>query len=88
MAALILDFPIEHRAASFDPQPLTRKELRALLRRTLNIADDLVARLDALEGDADFEDGGDDEPSLAGPIGGASQAAWTAGGDRDLEKAS
>ena len=41
--------------------------------------------LDAIDGDADLEDGGDAEPSLASPTGGDSQIIWCAGSDDDRE---
>lgn len=47
--------PIEHPA-------LSRQRLRSRLCRLI---DRLVAALDEIDGDPDFEDGGDDEPSLA-----------------------
>ena len=36
-------------------------------------------------GDADLEDGGDEEPSLASLVGGESQIGWCAGSDDDRE---
>ena len=41
--------------------------------------------LDAIDGDADLEDGGEGEPSLASPIGGESQIIWCAGADDDRD---
>jgi hypothetical protein len=41
--------------------------------------------LDDIDGDADLEDGGDDEPSLGAPIGGDSQLCWSAGSDDDRD---
>ena len=41
--------------------------------------------LDAIDGDADLEDGGDAEASLASPAGGESQLCWSAGCDDDRE---
>jgi hypothetical protein len=32
--------------------------------------------LDTIDGEADLEDGGDDEPALASPVGGDSQIIW------------
>ncbi len=48
----------------------------SLIEQAINI-------LDALDGDADLEDGRDGEPSLASPIGGESQICWCAGCDDD-----
>lgn len=47
--------PIEHPA-------LTRQRLRI---RLCNLIDRLMTALDEIDGDPDFEDGSDDEPSLA-----------------------
>ncbi len=47
--------PLDHPAAS-----------RHVLRQRLaKLIDRLICALDAIDGDADFEDGADDEPSLA-----------------------
>jgi hypothetical protein len=45
-----------------------------------------ISILDAIDGDADLEDGGDGEPSLASPAGGDSQIIWCAGCDDDREQ--
>ena len=54
-------------------------------------ADSLIERansiLDAIDGDADLEDGGDGEPSLASPIDRDSQLCWSAGCDDEREQA-
>jgi hypothetical protein len=42
--------------------------------------------LDHLDGDADIEDSGEAEPSLACPVGGDDQTIWCAGGDDDREQ--
>jgi hypothetical protein len=42
--------------------------------------------LDTIDGDADLEDGGNGEPSLASPVGGGSQICWSAGSDDDREQ--
>jgi hypothetical protein len=44
-----------------------------------------ISILDAIDGDADLEDGADDEPSLGSPVGGESQLCWNAGSDDDRE---
>ncbi len=44
-----------------------------------------ISILDTLDGDADLEDGGDGEPSLASPGGGESQIIWCAGADDDRD---
>jgi hypothetical protein len=43
--------------------------------------------LDTIDGDADLQDGGNGEPSLAFPIGGDNQIVWCAGCDDDREQA-
>jgi len=48
-----------------------------LIQQAINI-------LDAIDGDADLEDGGDAEPSLA-PDWGISQFCWSAGCNDDRE---
>ncbi len=45
-----------------------------------------ITILDTIDGDADLEDGGDGEPSLASPSGGESQIIWCAGRDDDWEQ--
>ncbi len=50
-----------------------------------SLIEQAISILDALDGDADLEDGGEDEPSLAAPIGGDSQLCWSAGSDDDRE---
>ncbi len=50
-----------------------------------SLIEQAVSILDALDGDADLEDGGDGEPSLASPAGGESQLCWCAGSDDDRE---
>ncbi len=50
-----------------------------------SLIEQAISILDTLDGDADLEDGGDGEPSLASPIGGESQLCWSAGGDDDRE---
>lgn len=66
---------------------------RGTAAHALDVVDELIAVLDGLdapredlEPDADLEDGGDAEPSLAAPTGGPSQRVWAAGGSQDLER--
>ncbi|GJD32835.1 hypothetical protein PMNALOAF_4114 [Methylobacterium adhaesivum] len=48
----------------------------------------LLAILDALDGEADLEDGADAEPSLGAPENPhGSQASWMRGSDTDCEAA-
>ncbi len=58
-------------------------------RRWRFYAETLIERaisiLDTLDGDADLEDGGDGEPSLASPAGGECQIIWCAGADDDCD---
>lgn len=69
--SLALVQPIEHPAVE-------RQRIRRKLERVI---DKLIAALDLIDGDADFEDTGDNEPSLAHPEAGpwhsqAAVAAW------------
>jgi hypothetical protein len=50
-----------------------------------SLIEQAITILDTLDGDADLEDGGEDEPSLASPIGGQSETCWCAGCDDDRE---
>ena len=72
------------------PIPLTGPALRISLEEAaqtaLDAADRIIAVLDRMDGDADQEDGGDDEPSLAAPENAAgSQVVYMRGSDRDGE---
>lgn len=73
--------PVEHPA-------LTKQRLRSRLCRLI---DRLVTALDDIDGDPDFEDGADDEPSLSAAIPRAdwtgSQDAWIQSPDDDREEA-
>ncbi|MBB2964337.1 hypothetical protein [Methylobacterium sp. R2-1] len=64
---------------------IPRAEFERLAELALDVVDRIVLLLDQADGDSDFEDGGDAEPSLAAPVGGPSQRAWASGGDRDLK---
>jgi hypothetical protein len=50
-----------------------------------SLIEQAITILDTIDGDADLEDGGDAEPSLASPAGGESQIGWCAGADDDRE---
>ncbi len=50
-----------------------------------SLIEQAISILDTLDGDADLEDGGEGEPSLASPIGGESQIIWCAGADDDRD---
>jgi hypothetical protein len=52
-----------------------------------SLIEQAITIVDALDGDADLEDGGDGEPSLASPSGGDGQIIWCAGSDDDREQA-
>ncbi|MCJ2063062.1 hypothetical protein MKK63_10110 [Methylobacterium sp. J-088] len=71
-------------------EPLTGPALRASLEEAaqiaLDAADRIIAVLDRMDGDADHEDGADDEPSLAAPENvTGSQVTWLRGNDQDGE---
>ncbi len=53
-----------------------------------SLIEQAITILDAIDGDADLEDGGDGEPSLASPVGGDSQIIWCAGADDDRDQSS
>ena len=78
----IVRFPASRRLQA---TTIPREEFQRLADLALDVVDQIVAILDAADGDADFEPDADAEPSLAAPHGGASQVIWMAGGDRDLE---
>ena len=69
--------PVEHPAVE-------RQRIRRKLERVI---DKLMTALDAIDGDADLEDTGDDEPSLSAPLPYASisQSLWADGGEDDRE---
>ncbi len=51
-----------------------------------SLIEQAISILDAIDRDADLEDGGDGEPSLASSVGGDSQLCWSAGSDDDREQ--
>ena len=78
-------------AAEIPSEPLTGAALRASLEEAaqtaLDAADRIIAVLDRMDGDADHEDSGDAEPSLAAPENTAgSQVVYMRGGDQDREE--
>ena len=87
--ANILHFPDRRqRGAGLGPQPVdpaVRAQVERAAQAALDTADRLIAILDRWDGDADLEDGGDDEPSLGAPEDHASQIVWLRGGGADLE---
>lgn len=78
----VVRFPGGKKAAA---APIPREEFERLAEMALDIVDRIVALLDAEDGDADAEDGGDAEPSLGAPEGHESQVVWLRGTGRDLE---
>ena len=71
-------------------EPLSDVDLRthieAEAQAALDVADRLIALLDRIDGDADREDGGDAEPSLAAPENHhGAQVTWLRGNDADRE---
>ncbi len=66
--------------------PALRASLEEAAQIALDVADRIIAVLDSLDGDADHEDSGDDEPSLATPENATgSQVTWLRGNDQDRE---
>lgn len=64
---------------------IPREEFQRLADLALDVVDQIVAILDAADGDADFELDADLEPSLGAPEGHESQVVWLRGGARDFE---
>ena len=64
---------------------MTRSEYRRWRFYAESLIEHAITILDTLDGDADLEDGGDGEPSLASPAGGESQIIWCTGSDDDRE---
>jgi hypothetical protein len=86
----VLTFIRRPKPAAPDLEPLAGAALRASLEEAaqtaLDAADRIIAVLDRLDGDADHEDGGDAEPSLAAPENHeGSQVVYMRGGDQDHE---
>ena len=66
--------------------PALRVSLEEAAQTALDAADRIIAVLDQPDGDADHEDSGDDEPSLAAPENAtSSQVVYMRGSDRDGE---
>ncbi len=65
---------------------MTRAEYRRWRASVEHVIQQAIDLLDQLDGDPDLEDGADDEPSLASPVGGDSQICWSAGADDDREQ--
>ena len=86
----VLTFTPRPKLVAPELEPLTGPALRASLEEAaqtaLDAADRIIAVLDRMDGDADHEDGGDAEPSLAAPENvTGSQVVYMRGGDRDGE---
>jgi hypothetical protein len=64
---------------------MPRSEYRRWRFYAESLIEQAISILDTLDGDADLEDSGDGEPSLASPVGGESQIVWCAGRDDDRE---
>ena len=78
----IVRFPASRRLQA---TTIPREEFQRLADLALDVVDQIVAILDAADGDADFEPDADTEPWLAAPIGSDCQVIWMRGSDRDLE---
>ncbi len=65
---------------------MTQAEYRKWRFYAESLIEQAISIPDALDGDADLEDGGDREPSLASPVGGDSQINWSAGCYDDREQ--
>lgn len=78
----LIRFPASRRIQA---TTIPREEFERLAELALDVVDQIVAILDAADGDADLEDGGDAEPSLGAPEGQDCQIVWLRGGSGDLE---
>lgn len=76
---------IPFRPRRLPPVPDTRTRVAGALALALDAVDQMLAVLDGLDRDQDFENGGDAEPSLAAPENDGCQVVWLRGGERDLE---
>ena len=89
----VLTFTLRPKPATLEAlRPLAGADLRASLEEAaqtaLDAADRIIAVLDRMDGDADHEDNGDAEPSLAAPENATgSQVVYMRGGDQDREEA-
>jgi hypothetical protein len=88
MGDLLTFRPRPKPAAPSVPESLTEAEIRArveaIAEAALDAADDIIALLDRMDGDADLKDDGDAEPSLAAPENHyGSQIGWCRGSDGD-----
>lgn len=81
--ANVLTFPMRPDRGCITPEVRAGLELAA--QTALDTADRIIALLDRLDGDAEHEEGGDDEPSLGAPEDHASQVVWLRGADDDRE---
>lgn len=79
----VIRFPASGRIQA---ATIPREEFERLADLALDVVDHIVAILDEIDGDANFEQGADAEPSLGAPEDGESQIVWLRGGDRDLER--
>jgi hypothetical protein len=81
--------PASEADCSRDPAAAIRSRSTSLeeaAQTALDAADRIIAVLDRLDGDADHEDNGDAEPSLAAPENNeGSQVVYMRGSDRDGE---
>ena len=64
----------------------TRQRIEEAAQSALDTAERLIALLDQLDADPDWEDGGDAEPSLGAPEHHASQITWLRGSSSDHEQ--
>ncbi|MCJ2101849.1 hypothetical protein [Methylobacterium sp. E-046] len=90
MGEILTFTPRLKQAAPEFPGPVSPMDLRAEIeagaQAALDMADRFIAILDRLDGEADHEDGGDAEPSLAAPENATcSQVVWMRGNDADRE---
>ena len=90
MSDVLTFTPRPKPAAPQIPLPRSGADLRASLEEAaqtaLDAADRIIAVLDRMDGDTDYEDGGDEEPSLAAPENHeGSQVDYMHGNDQDRD---
>jgi hypothetical protein len=64
---------------------MTPAEVRRWRFYAESLIEQAIDILNEIDGDADLEDVGDREPSLASPVGGQSQVIWCVGADDDRD---
>ena len=77
----VVSFPTVRRIQAAS---ISRAEFERLADLALDVVDQIVAILEAPNGDTDLEPRADAEPSLGSTEGYENQVVWLRGGDRDF----